>query len=349
MKAKMAKISWVIGVLLVILGLSYVVHRHLYRVQVWHFTSRPFTAWTEPFGHTTDALALAKGLDGRIYGPLAFVIRQGHPIIADTYQHRIVMNTRPWHIIATGHLLAEDLVDTGRHLYFVDNQTLSVFRVDQGKLVKIIQLHPPAGQTEMIWHMASDGQTLLLEGVKLGKGEYETWLRQYQTNGRLLKTLSVARTRWDSPFEVSADSAIGVVIRSFSVSPKQQLAVEVADDDANQRLVQIYSPQNRLIRQAHLISPEPIIHSQLLGMNKMGWIYWGVNLTDPGKAFVAVLTPRGRTLFIKVHAVKVASGVYGVVSPNGSVYLLQSTAKEYRIVKWTLVASQRWSWNGHVL
>ncbi|WP_053959526.1 hypothetical protein [Sulfobacillus thermosulfidooxidans] len=343
------KRPWIIALLIAMGVLGIFVRQHLARRQIWHFTTHPIVVWSEPFGHRMDSLALAKGLDGQIYGPLAFVIWHNHPIIADSYQHRIIISTHPWHIIATPELLVEDLVHMGNSLYFVDNHTLAVYRIEHGKPVKIIQLHPSPGQSEAIWHMAQDGQHLLLEGVKLGQGQYETWLRQYKPNGQLVQTLNVAKTRWNNPFEVNSQYPIGVVVRSFVVAPNRQLVIEVAGDNPYERLIQLYNVHNRLIRQTQFVSPEAIVHSQLLGVNNMGWIYLGINLTEPGKALVEILTPKGRTMMMKVRSVPVGSVVYGTVEPNGSLYLLQSTAKEYCIVKWALVPSERWTWNGQVI
>ncbi|MCL4494342.1 MAG: hypothetical protein M1294_05940 [Firmicutes bacterium] len=349
MAARLGKKFGIMGILVALVAAGSIVRHHLYRVKVWNFSSKPVGLWTVPFGSWANQLTRVKGLDGDIYGPLAFVVRNGQPAIADTYGHRIVVNIHPWRTVATEGLLPEDLVGTARTFFFADNRTLAIYRVSTGNPRKIIQFSQSPGYTEVIWHLATDGNTLVVEGVKLGQGQCETWLRQYSGTGQLLHTLNLVRSGHHLPMKSPSSHPITVPVRSFTVSPSRQLVVEVAGNEKYQRVFQVYNADNRVVRQAELIAPEAIVHSQLLGVNRMGWIYAGINLAKQGEALVAVLRPGRRTIFRKVHSVPVASAVYGAVSPNGSLYLLQSTTKEYRIVKWALMASEHWSWNGRIV
>ena len=334
------------AIMAVVLGIGAIVHHHFYPVRVWKFSEKPVRLLTLPFGRGSNQVTQAQGLDGQFYGPLGFMVKGGQLVIADTYGRRIVIDTHPWRSISTGNLLPEDIVGTEKQIFFADNHTLGIYRVILGKPRKIIQLSPDLGYTQMIWHLATDGNTLLVEGVKLGKGQWESWLRQYSDTGKLLHVLNMTKSGYNLSGQSLSSLPIGVSVRSFTVSPNQELVVELASKNSHQRVFRVYNAKHRMVRQAALFSRESINHSQIMGVNKMGWIYVGINLTEPGKAMVAVLRKNGQTMFRRVHSVPVASWVYGAVSPSGSLYLLQSTTKEYCIVKWSLKSKDVWSWNG---
>ncbi len=343
------KIVGIASAILVVLVMGVIVRHNLYRVRVWKFSAKPVYLWKVPFGPGANQLAVVKGIDGEIYGPLAFMAPRGQPVIADSYAHRIVLGIHPWHSLSTGELLPEDIVGTAHHVFFADNRTLGIYEISSGKPHKIVQLSPRPGYTEMIWHLAMDGNTLLVQGVKLGKGRYETWLRQYSTTGNLLSTLNRVESGYNLPLQTLSTLPIAVPIRSFAVAPNRDLVVETATSEKSQRTFQVFNQNNQMVWRGVLISPEPIWHCQLLGVNNMGWIYVGINLTEPRQALLGVLMRSGRTIFRRVHSVPVQSGVYGAVSSGGSLYLLQSSTKEYCIGKWTLKSKDVWSWNGRVL
>lgn len=320
--------------------------RGLHRVQFWHLDPTSALVWSAPFGSRPQDVGIAKGLDGQRYGPLAFAYAEHRFWIADSYQHRIVETGKTWRTVAVPDAVIEDLVYASRGLYFVDNQQLAVYRLLGGRVSKIIQLTVPPGQTEAIWHLAADGRNLLLEGVRLGRGQSEMWIAKYNAQGRLLGVINMARSQWDSPLQVDAAYPISAVVRSFEAGPHGWLYVEAASGDRYQREVLVYNRKDRLLRKMPVLSPEPIVHSEFLGINRLGWIYMGINLNVPGHSLVVMVTPNGRTTTLKVRTVPVKSVVYGTVGSTGSLYLLQSTNAEYRIARWNLRPGTRWVWRG---
>ncbi len=340
-----AKQVWLIAGL-IILAAGYLVIRGLHRVQTWTLESQSHVVVQAPFGDRPGDLAVAQGIDGRQYGPLGFVAEGRSFWIADTYHHRLVEVTpgRPWKITDLGERLPEDLTATPQGLYFVDNQTLAVYRVSDQHVVKIIQMTQEPGYSQAIWHMEAYQGGLLIEGVKIGRGLTETWLAKYTDGGQFVRTLNESEGSGSIPFHVDAAYDISTVVRSFQVSPSGRLYVEAAGNDRYQREVLVYSGEGRLVRRVAVLSPESIVHSELLSINRLGWVYMGINLNVPDHALILVVRPDGLSTALHVSAVAVRSVVYGSGGPNGSVNLLQSTPSEYRIARWDLIPATVWQW-----
>ncbi|AUW92846.1 hypothetical protein BXT84_01825 [Sulfobacillus thermotolerans] len=329
-----------------VLGLAMgVVAKGMHRVQFWKMSDQARIVWQAPFGTGETHLGVARGLDGQQYGPLAFAYAHKNFWIADSYRNRIIESTDPWKTVSVPGTIIDELVFVRRALYFVDNQQLAVYRLADQHITKVIQLQAPKGQTEAIWHLAADGGDLLLEGVRLGHGESVMWLAKYSAQGRQIAMLNLAKSAWDSPLQVQPTYPVTAVVRSFEPGPSGGLYVEAASSDRYQRMVWVYSRHNHLVRKVPIVSPEPIVHSELLGVNRWGWIYMGLNLNVSGRALVEVVQPGGESTTLKVHAVPIKSVVYGTVGPTGALYLLQSTANEYRIARWGLTPQTHWVWH----
>ncbi|MCY0881636.1 MAG: hypothetical protein OWS74_06540, partial [Firmicutes bacterium] len=112
-----------------------------------------------------------------------------------------------------------------------------------------------------------------------------------------------------------------------------------------ERTCLIYRLSGQYIGQVHMLSPVPIQDSVLLGVNEYGWIYEGVNLSSGPSPCILVVKPDGQQVArLSVHRPAVGTAVYGQVSPQGAVYLVQSSSADYRIVKWTLSPQVYWHW-----
>lgn len=121
------------------------------------------------------------------------------------------------------------------------------------------------------------------------------------------------------------------LIRDFEVSPSGELYVEPPSNQRFQRQIDIYHWDGRYAGQVIVSSPEPIQENQFLGVNRWGWVYVGVNLNQPHQARVLVVSPHGEVLHdLAVHPIPVYSAVYGRVTANGILYLVQSTGHRYR-------------------
>jgi hypothetical protein len=236
---------------IVLFAAGLILVRSVHRVQTWTLARQTKIVWSAPFGESPGALAVERGMDGRVYGPLGFAAAGQRFWIADTYQHRLVSAEagKPWRVTELGDRLPEDLISSAQGLYFVDNQKLAVYRVSGRKIAAVIQLPPSPGYSEAIWHLAAYGGDLLLEGIKIGKGQTETWLAKYTASGQFAGMLNESEGSADTPFHVAMAYPIATVVRSFQVSPSGCLYIEAAGNDRFRREVLVYNGHNQFLRQ----------------------------------------------------------------------------------------------------
>ncbi len=318
---------------------------------------RRVTTWTlapagavvvRPFGSGRNAVGRAIGLDGRLYGPLAFAVGSHRMAIADTYQARILYRGTREHTIAASKMMVEDVALTpSGAVLAADNRALAVWRVGEGSPREVVAIGHQPGFTESIWRVevGHSGQ-IYVEWVRFGHGTFAVGLSQYSRAGRFLRQLSWSEGGQPAGLKPIASSPVKQAIRTFQLAPNGDVYVETPGGTPMQRRIRIYQPDGRWLRNVTITSPVPILHSDLLGVSRQGWIYLGINLTIPQKARIVVATGQGRALAnFPVGAVPVYAAVYGRVGPNGSLYLDQSTATRYRIVRWRPVGRQTWRWS----
>ncbi|PSR31617.1 MAG: hypothetical protein C7B46_16590 [Sulfobacillus benefaciens] len=319
------------------------------QVTVWSLSAKPQVVWQSRFGKGADDVADAIGLDGRRYGPLAFGVVGNHVVVADSYHHQIVYTGPVSQRVAIGSLMVEDLaVSPSGSIILADNRQLTVWELTHGKLHEIIQVPRKAGVTQAIWHIAvgAHGQ-ILLQIVTFGHGQFEMQLNEYSPKGTFIRELAHAQGGQGLELTPLAGHGPLGLIRDFEVSPSGELYVEPPSNLRFQRQIDIYHWDGRYAGQVIVSSPEPIQENQFLGVNRWGWVYVGVNLNQPHQARVLVVSPHGEILHdLAVHPIPIYSALYGRVTANGTLYLVQSTVHRYRIFRWPLQSHHVWRWYG---
>lgn len=319
------------------------------KVPQWHLTSSHQGGWNIPFQGTSLDFHTAVGIDGRLYGPLAFDVFGHHLYVADTYQSRVVVMNPHVQIIPVDQMMIEDMV-VGIHgnILLADNQSTTIWRYGSGKPHLLIQFPHIKGYTEAIWHLSVTPQgKIIVEIVRFGRGTFSIWVNEYTRLGKFIRHIAVAegsRSRLLTPL---SNSPIPEVVRSFQVSPSGDIYIESPPTNTSFRQISIYRNNGRLVSHLKIQGSEPIYNSHFLGVNKKGFLYLGVNLTIAHKAQVLMVTPQGNTISdIHVHALPIHTAIYGRVASNGTLYLDQSTMTHYRIDVWQLQKDEVWRWKG---
>lgn len=331
----------VVGLILV-LGALMVVSLGLRRVTVWILGS-PKVVWQSRFG--PGGVGQAVGLDGRLYGPLAFAVGRTGLAVADTYNTRVMLIGHSTKIIGTPGMMIEDIAVTpSGGVLAADNQTGTVWRLGNGPSKVLIHFPQKPGYTESIWHLVTGPNGMIfVEFVRFGHGGFSVYLNEYTKNGTFIRNLSTMQSDPSNPLKPLSTG----FVRSFQVSPNGRVYVEPPSSSPNRRLIRVYSESGKLSGELYITSPVKIEQSDLLGVNAQGTIYFGVNLTVPHRARVLVVTKNGHLLAdLAAHSIPFYSASYGRVGPRGSLYLNQSTRSSYRIVKWPMLPQERWRWKG---
>lgn len=342
-----------IGAVLLVLGLAAVAGWTLWGPQpagTWQLTPGG-TAWQIPFGHGPHDVARAVGIDGRVYGPLTFAVANRRLVVADTYNARVICDAKRWRIIPAPGLMVEDMAVTpSNRILVADNRRVAVWGLGVRRTLIVGLDHYP-GYTQAIWHIGwNKADRLLVEFVRFGHGTFEVHLNEYTAQGRLIRPLAVSSG--PRPMRGPAPEGAGVIdsgpIRAFQVAPDGNVYIEPASVSPVRRTVLVYRENGQYVGQLSVTAPVGIRSSYLLGVDRRGWVYWGLNLTVPHQAMIVVSGAEGHTIAsVPVAAVPVFSAVYGRVGPGGTVYLDQSTKQAYRIAVWHMTYHQpaRW-WHG---
>lgn len=319
------------------------------RVTVWSLSTTPQVVWQARFGTGVSGVGETTGLDGRRYGPLAFSVMGKQLVVADSYHHQIVVTGPMLQRMSVDSLMVEDLAMTpSGSIILADNRQLAVWELTHGKPHQIIQIPRRTGVTQAIWHIAvgSRGQ-ILLQIVTFGHGQFEMQLNEYSPKGTFVRELAHAQGGQGMELTPLAGHGPLGLIRDFEVSPDGELYVEPPSNQRFQRQIDIYHWDGRYAGEVIVSSPEPIQESQFLGVNRWGWVYLGINLNQPHQARVLMVSPHGNILHdLAVDTIPVYSAVYGRVSANGTLYLVQSTLHRYRIFRWPLKSRYVWRWYG---
>ncbi len=316
---------------------------------VWMLTRRPVLRplrWrTEvvvnwPLGRGPEALGFEAALDGQTYGPLSFAVHSGHLAVVDTYQSRLVWESRwgtpiaQWHHIAIANALLETVAwSGGADAWLVtDNERLAIWAVRRSGARPWLVLPPAHGVTSSLWRLAAAAAgPVFVEQVTLGHGTYRLALTVYDGRGHPEHRLAADYAAEPTP----ADSSLLGHVHSFQVSPSGQLYVELGQSNGRTRTVGIWKAEaTALIDPVTLVSPIPIETATLAGINAKGWIYLAVNVGLPGRLGRILIYDAGGHLLhqVTVPPEPVRAAVYAQVLPNGTVLVDESTRTRYRIV-----------------
>ncbi len=319
----------------------------LHRVTTLSLREPPSVVWKSPYGTQPTSVGDATGLDGRHYGPLAFALWGKRLVVADSYNNRVILQIPHTQVVEAAPLMVEDLAVTPSGAVLVaDNRELGIWRLGSGLPIRLIRIPRETGVTEAIWHIAVGPRgEIVVQTLGFGQGRYHVTLNEYTRRGRLIRELSRAEGGEAANLTPLAGHGPIGIIRGFEISPTNELYVLPPSHQSFQRHIDVYRWDGQYVQQITVRSPEAIIDSTLLGVNRLGWVYVGVNLTTAHRARVLVVSSAGTLINdLKVHSIPVYSAVYGRVSPDGSLYLVQSTLHHYVIDRWALLERRAWRW-----
>lgn len=319
----------------------------LHRVTTLSLREPPSVVWKSPYGSEPTSVGDAMGLDGRHYGPLAFALWGKRLVVADSYNNRVIVHTPHTQVIEAAPLMVEDLAVTPSGAVLVaDNRELGVWRLGSGLPMRLIRIPHETGVTQAIWHIAvGPGGEIVVQTLGFGQGRYHVTLNEYTAKGHLIRELSRAEGSEDANLTPLAGHGPIGIIRGFEISPTNELYILPPSNQRFQRHIDVYRWDGQYVHQITVRSPEAIVDSTLLGVNRLGWVYLGVNLNTAHLARVLVVSLTGTIINdLKVHPVPVYSAIYGRVSPHGSLYLVQSSLHNYVIDRWALSQRRVWRW-----
>ncbi len=320
----------------------------LHRVTIVALREPPRVVWKASYGTSSNRVGESIGLDGRHYGPLAFALLGKRLVVADSYNNRIIVRAHHSQVLEAAPLMVEDVAVTPSGAILVaDNRQLGVWRLGSGRISRLIKIPQEKGVTEAIWHLGvgPEGQ-IVVQVLGFGQGQYQMMLNEYNRKGQFVRELARAQGGENAGLTPLAGHGPIGILQSFEISPSGELYVVPPSHQRYHRHIDVYRWDGQYVSQISIKSPIPILESCLLGVNRMGWAYVGINLTYPHRARVLVVSPAGTLINdIEVHAVPIYSAVYGRVSPEGNLYLVQSSIHHYVIDCWALTSRKAWRWS----
>lgn len=299
-----------------------------------------------PFGMTQDSVGQARGLDGRLYGPLTFTADNQRIVVADTYRERLLffsegrMSQRP----VAGQMIESLAMGPHGEVLAADNRGMTVWLEGLHSTKKVLQVPTRSGYSTSLWHLAAwPPSRLWVQSFEVGRGRIVSSLDEYDFNGTRVRT-------WASHHLVRGVLKVlaGVTenpVTNFALGPDGRVYLEREQTRPTRRQIEIANAQGKIIHTVSIHTPLAMKSSVLLGVNGQGWIYLGVDLHTPGQARVVIVNDGGAILVDqRVPHLTVYAHTYGVVLPSGRLYLDEANRTEYQIREYSLSQHRAWRW-----
>ncbi|MCY0899062.1 MAG: hypothetical protein OWU33_09040 [Firmicutes bacterium] len=302
-----------------------------------------------PFGNAPGAVGRARGIDGRSYGPLTFATNGSVTVVSDTYHQRLLWlrGGRVTSQAAPGQMIEDMAINPAGDVVAADNRALALWLFTGQSVKKIVQFDSPPGFSSALWRVGlGAANRVLVERISFGRGSFAAQLDEYTLRGRFVRVVASSRvdragTQFPSP------STVAMPIRNFQVAPDGEIYVEPTGTSRATRTIRVYRADGTFVGSVVIHAPEPIQHSDFLGINQKGWIYVAINLDVPGHAKVLIVNKHGQLLdVLTVPAVSVYAATYGRVLPSGVLYLDTTTNEAYQVREYRPVTRKVWRWQG---
>jgi hypothetical protein len=311
------------------------------RRQTW-WTTRQTVVISLPWGNGPEKAGRATGLDAQVYGPLAFAVGHGQVVVADTYHHRLLWRSLRGHGPWQSRLLPDSMLENlcydphSESFFAADNQSLTLWKLSRGRVSRFLRLSEEPSGTSSLWHLAASPRgPLYLEVVRFGHGVFEVRVLAVSPRGHAIPlTVSLHGIR---PLSLRAEVRSGFLpgaVRNLQVAPDGNLYVELPSLATREREIVVYRPNGTLIRTVHVHTRMAIEDTALLGVTPSGNFYLAVNVGRLGeRGSVLEVTPSGtiRTR-LTLPPTRVLAAVYGTVTPDGTLYLNESSIGHFRVV-----------------
>ncbi|MEW6724262.1 MAG: hypothetical protein AB1331_04980 [Bacillota bacterium] len=328
----------------VLIGLFPVIGFRVEAVDEYRMSTLAALPWGSGPGQV--GMLAATGLD---YGPKSLALAaDGRIFLADTANDRIVILSADgeWQgsLDLTGEVGSlvhiDDLaVGSDGTLYLLDNGTgrlliydpasSSMKRVELGEgRIHLTGTHVWSGQ---------QGEVYLRE-IALDGERYIRRLRRLDPNGKV-ELISAAALTADGSYTPVEGALLSQVIASCALDAQGNLICEIFTPGALQRGLMIYDSRGRPVKELTYTGSQPIRSSAVLGADGRGAVYLSLN-SQTADGRVVKLDSRGRAVATLSFPFQgVAANIYGrVEARTGSVYYLQSSPQEFRLI---LAACQR--------
>ncbi len=309
-----------------------------HRISEWR-QGRAHVEWSIPFGSASGEVGRGRGMNGRVYGPLAIAVGgsggQRRLIVADTYHDRILeVSAHAVRAIP----IADSFIDTvalspdGRQIYAVDNRTPQIWAVDSSGARRWAELSPARpGYTQSIWDLAAGGaSSLWMDWIRVGRGRVVTGLSRVADgqNGEFRQTITLPR-----------------VVASLARSPAGSLYVALPGNSDRWLRVVVYSPAGAVKRSLSLETAMPMQSPQLLGVDARGDIYLDLGSLSHGAGPIEIFNRNGKSIGrFRVPPSPIGTWHPGSVQADGTVYVIDSTGDRFRVLRYRCRAVQRWVW-----
>lgn len=291
--------------------------------------------FTAGWGEGPGQMGQRPGADGNLYGPRSLALGPGGRIyVADTYNRRVAVYDRGGNLAASINLegdpppLVNDLaVGRDGRLFLADNAGQRILVYDAGGR--------PAGQLDLAGPGESDHWSIERAAVDAGGRLYvatriiadETYQRQVSrlaVNSPEVSLVSATILRPDGSLTVGGGSLIGDAVNTFAVAgSRSRIYAESGGAGPFQRVIRVYDPEGRRLREFRLAQDKPLGTISLIGADDRGAIYLGTRLGTPDAA-VLRFDAHGR-LVARLGippGQKVLSNVYARVDGEGAIYYL---------------------------
>ncbi len=340
------RIKWIVmGAILlsILLGLS-----RFHRVTVTKIMAGPWVA-SVPFGSLPDQAGRTTGIDGRHYGPLTFASNGRVTVVADTYHQRLLYFRRGGVTMRElpGAMVEDLSINKKGQVLIADNRALTLWLAKTGQIKKVISLPHRRGYSKAIWHVSfAFHQRILVEWVRFGQGTFSTRLDEYNDRGQFVRSLAASHVDRGG-LKPLMGRFTGPSIKNFQVAPNGSIYVEPEESVHSERVIHIYTANGLSLGHITIRVPQPLYHTDFLGIDARGWIFLATNIHMAHKARLLAIDSHGQVKSdIPIAAVPVYAATYGRVLASGAVLLDQSTPTTYRIREYRPLARQVWRWTG---
>ncbi len=340
--------------LLVVILLACIFFLSFFRVTVSH-TYTPEVLVRGGWGSADKAFGRVTGQDGNSYGPRSFAVdSRGRLYVADTYNQCVkvfgpggqFLAVHRWKRNPEGRGPAgfdDIVVDANGNYYLLNSREARITQHEpSGTITRIWELRdhaPGVDGRDGFWFVerigVGPGSTLYVQDMVLDSGLYLRRVRSYTRPGSKPVTVASAVLRERERTTSNGEAQLNQAVNGLTVGFDGFLYVDTHLNSPFRRTIWVLDSGGKLVTSYPVGVSEYIRSLALLGADGGGHLFAGLNLGFDGGYILEL--DRSGTEVARITGpgqMEVRSLVQGRVGPRGSLYLVESTEQEFRIVKY---------------